>query len=99
MKTAIKSLVALTLLVTSITVLSSTEQTKLTVKAYHNDNIRILDDNSVLFSGDSFRLSIAALTELYIYVFLIDSNNKIQQLKPINSSSLVSKDQSIFINA
>ena len=89
------SFIAIALLCSSLLATAGSDQINLTVKGHHNDNTRILDNNSVLFSGDSFQLSIEVQSELYIYVFLIDSNNNIQQLKPPNSSSLVSKDQSI----
>ena len=95
MKKISKILIAITLITTSILSIAGSDEFNLTVKGNHNDSTRILDNNSVLFSGDSFQLSVDALVELYIYVFLIDSNNNIQQLKPKNSSSLVSKDQSI----
>ncbi|SVC29865.1 uncharacterized protein METZ01_LOCUS282719, partial [marine metagenome] len=95
MKNISKTLIAIILLTTSIVSIAGSDEVNLTVKGYHNDSTRILDNNSVLFSGDSFQLSVEALEELYIYVFLIDSNNNIQQLKSLNSSSLVSKDQSI----
>ncbi len=95
MKKISKILIAIFLLTTSIVSIAESNEVNLTVKGYHNDSTRILDNNSVLFSGDSFQLSVEALEELYIYVFLIDSNNNIQQLKSLNSSSLVSKDQSI----
>ena len=89
------SFIAIALLCSSLLATAGSDQINLTVKGHHNDNTRILDNNSVLFSGDSFQLSVEVQAELYIYAFLIDSNNNIQQLKPPNSSSLVSKDQSI----
>ena len=95
MKKISQTLLAIILLTTSIVSIAGPDVVNLTVKGYHNDSTRILDNNSVLFSGDSFQLSIEVLAELYIYVFLIDSNNNIQQLKSLNSSALVGKDQSI----
>ena len=95
MKNISKTLVAIILLTTSIVNIAGADEVNLTVKGNHNDSTRILDNNSVLFSGDSFQISVEVLEELYIYVFLIDSNNNLQQLKPNNSSSLVGKDQSI----
>jgi len=89
------SFIAIALLCSSLLATAGSDQINLTVKGHHNDNTRILDNNSVLFSGDSFQLSVEVQAELYIYAFLIDSNNNIQQLKPPNSSSLVRKDQSI----
>jgi S1-C subfamily serine protease len=89
------SFIATALLCSSLLATTGSDQINLTVKGHHNDNTRILDNNSVLFSGDSFQLSVEVQAELYIYAFLIDSNNNIQQLKPPNSSSLVRKDQSI----
>ena len=87
MKKISKILIAIVLLTTSIVSIAGSDEVNLTVKGFHNNNIRILDNNSVLFSGDSFQLSVEALAELYIYVFLIDSNNNIQQLKPPNSKA------------
>ena len=95
MKNISQILLAIILLTTSIVSIAGSDEVNLTVKGYHNDSTRILDNNSVLFSGDSFQLSVETLEELYIYVFLIDSNNNLQQLKSLNSSSLVGKDQSI----
>ena len=89
------SFIVIALLFSSLLATAGSDQINLTVKGHHNDNTRILDNNSVLFSGDSFQISVEVQAELYIYAFLIDSNNNIQQLKPPNSSSLVSKDQSI----
>ena len=97
MKNISQILLAIILLTTSIVSVAGSNEVNLTVKGFHNNNIRILDNNSVLFSGDSFQLSVEVQAELYIYVFLIDSNNNIQQLKPPNSSSLVRKDQSIYL--
>jgi S1-C subfamily serine protease len=95
MKILAKSLVIITLLASSLSSYASTDDINLIVSGYHNDNTRILDNNSVLFSGDAFQLEVEALSELYIYVFLIDSNNNTQQLESQNSSSLVNKDQFI----
>ena len=89
------SFIAIALLCSSLLATAGSDQINLTVKGHHNDNTRILDNNSVLFSGDSFQLSVEVQAELYIYAFLIDSNNNTQQLKSQNSRSLVSKDQSI----
>jgi S1-C subfamily serine protease len=95
MNVSIKSYIAFAFLAVSISSYALNEDIKLTVKGYHNEHTRILDNNSVLFSGDSFRLKVEALSNLYIYVFLIDSNNNVQQLQSQNSNSFISKDQSI----
>ena len=95
MKKISQTFLAIILLATSIISIAGSDEVNLTVKGYHNDSTRILDNNSVLFSGDSFQLSVEVQAELYIYAFLIDSNNNTQQLKSQNSRSLVSKDQSI----
>ena len=95
MKILIKSLVIITFLASSLNSYASNDDINLVVSGYHNNNTRILDNNSVLFSGDAFQLEVEALSELYIYAFLIDSNNNTQQLESQNSSSLVNKDQFI----
>ena len=95
MNVSIKSYIAFAFLAVSISSYALNEDIKLTVKGYHNEHTRILDNNSVLFSGDSFRLKVEALSDLYIYAFLIDSNNNVQQLQSQNSNSFITKDQSI----
>ena len=58
MKNFSKILIAIILLTTSIVTVAGSDEVNLTVKGFHNYNIRILDNNSVLFSGDSFQLSV-----------------------------------------
>ena len=96
MKKISKILLSIALLSTSIHAADDPYQLKLTVKAHHNDTIRILDDNSVLFSKDAFQFTIQTSSPMYIYVFLIDSNNNIQLLEPPNTSAFVPKDGSIL---
>jgi len=96
MKKISKILLSIALLSTSIHAADDPYQLKLTVKAHHNNTIRILDDNSVLFSKDAFQFNIQTSSPMYIYVFLIDSNNNIQLLDPPNTSAFVPKDGSIL---
>ena len=95
MKILIKSVLAVAILSLSGLILAANSQIKLTVKAYHNENVRILDNNSVLFSGDSFQLSVEALDTIHIYAFLIDSGNNLQLLNSPSLSSLVTQNQLI----
>jgi S1-C subfamily serine protease len=66
----------------------------LTVKGYHNDNERSLETNSVLFSGDSFQISVEAKDSLYIYAFVIDSSNNVILLNR-NNSTLLNQNQTV----
>lgn len=95
MKTLIKSLLVLSILSFSGLILASNSQINLTVKAYHNGNERILDNNSILFTGDSFQLSVEALDTIHIYAFLIDSGNNLQLLNSPSLPSLVTQNQLI----
>ena len=95
MKILIKSVLAVAILSLSGLILAANSQIKLTVKAYHNENVRILDNNSVLFTGDSFQLSVEALDTIHIYAFLIDSSNNLQLLNSPNLPSLVTQNQLI----
>ena len=81
MKNIIQSILALIILSLSSGVLADNNQIKLTVKGYHNDGERILDNNSILFTGDSFQLSVEALDTIHIYAYLLDSGNNLQLLK------------------
>ncbi|MDB9865102.1 trypsin-like peptidase domain-containing protein [Candidatus Thioglobus sp.] len=95
MKALIKSLLVLSILSFSGLILASNSLINLTVKGYHNSNERILDSNSVLFTGDSFQLSVEALDTIHIYAFLIDSSNNLQLLNSPNLPSLVTQNQLI----
>jgi len=95
MKPFIKSLLVLTIISFSGLILAANSQINLTVKGYHNSNERILDNNSVLFTGDSFQLSVEALDTIHIYAFLIDSSNNLQLLNSPNLPSLVTQNQLI----
>jgi len=75
--------------------LADNNQIKLTVKGYHNDGERILDNNSTLFTGDSFQLSVEALDTIHIYAYLLDSGNNLQLLNSPNLPSLVTQNQHI----
>lgn len=46
-------------------------QVEITIKGKHNDKERIVDNNSALFSGDSFRLEIEIDSNQYVYSFLL----------------------------
>lgn len=89
-----KSIVRSILLFTTISLcggaLASNSQINLKVKGYHNENERMLESNSILFSGDSFQLSVEALDSLHIYAFLIDSSGNVMLLN--DDTSLVSKN-------
>ena len=95
MKALIKSLLVLSILSFSGLILASNSQINLTVKGYHNGNERILDNNSILFTGDSFQLSVEALDTIHIYAFLIDSGNNLQLLNSPSLPSLVTQNQLI----
>ena len=95
MKRLIKSLLVLTIISFSGLLLAANSQINLTVKGYHNNNERVLDNNSVLFTGDSFQLSVEALDTIHIYAFLIDSSNNLQLLNSPSLPSLVTQNQLI----
>jgi len=95
MKPFIKSLIVLTIISFSGLTFAANSQISLTVKGYHNNNERILDNNSVLFTGDSFQLSVEALDTIHIYAFLLDSGNNLQLLNSPNRPSLVTQNQLI----
>ena len=92
-----KSIVRSILLFTTISLcggaLASNSQIDLKVKGYHNENERMLESNSILFSGDSFQLSVEALDSLHIYAFLIDSSGNVMLLN--DDTSLVSKNNTV----
>ena len=93
-----KSIVRSILLFTTISlyggVLASNSQIDLKVKGYHNENERVLESNSILFSGDSFQLSVEALDSLHIYAFLIDSTDNVMLLN--DNASLVNKNNTVY---
>ena len=95
MKKIIQSILALIILSLSSGVLADNNQIKLTVKGYHNNGERILDNNSILFTGDSFQLSVEALDTIHIYAYLLDSGNNLQLLNSPNLPSLVTQNQHI----
>ncbi len=68
--------------VITITSVSHTaqEQIDLTVNGLHNGNLRIVEDNSALFSGDSFQLEIKVNSAQHIYSFLLNSSNELTVL-------------------
>jgi len=95
MRQLTKSFLVLIIISFSGLILAANSQINLTVKGYHNSNERILDNNSVLFTGDSFQLSVEALDTIHIYAFLIDSSNNLQLLNSPNLPSLVTQNQLI----
>ena len=95
MRQLTKSFLVLIIISFSGLILAANSQINLTVKGYHNSNERILDSNSVLFTGDSFQLSVEALDTIHIYAFLIDSSNNLQLLNSPNLPSLVTQNQLI----
>ena len=52
MKSIIKTVLAITIISLSSNLFAASSQIKLTIKALHNKNVRILEENSILFSGD-----------------------------------------------
>ena len=48
---------------------------EMNVSAIHNNDIRSLTDNSVLYTGDHFKLTISADSDMHVSIFNIDSNN------------------------
>jgi S1-C subfamily serine protease len=95
MRQLTKSFLVLIIISFSGLILAANSQINLTVKGYHNSNERILDNNSVLFTGDSFQLSVEALDTIHIYAFLIDSSNNLQLLNSPDLPSLVTQNQLI----
>ena len=95
MKSIIKTVLAITIISLSSNLFAASSQIKLTVKALHNSNERILEENSILFSGDSFQINVEAKSLLYVYAFLLDSSNNLQLLNSPNSSSLISQNQTV----
>ena len=93
-----KSIVRSILLFTTISLcggaFATNSQIDLKVKGYHNENERMLESNSILFSGDSFQLSVEALNSLHIYAFLIDSSDNVMLLN--DDASLVSKNTTVY---
>ena len=95
MKSIIKTVLAITIISLSSNLFAASSQIKLTIKALHNSNERILEENSILFSGDSFQINVEAKSLLYVYAFLLDSSNNLQLLNSPNSSSLISQNQTV----
>jgi len=56
------------------------DQVEITVNGLHNDKARIVENNSVLFSGDSFQLEIKVDSNQYVYSFLLDSSGVVTKL-------------------
>ena len=95
MKSIIKTVLAITIISLSSNLFAANNQIKLTVKALHNNNVRILEENSILFSGDSFQINVEAKFLLYVYAFLLDSSNNLQLLNSPNSASLINQNQTV----
>jgi len=95
MKSMIKTFLAITIISLSSNLFAANNQIKLTVKALHNSNERILEENSILFSGDSFKLEVKAKASVYVYAFLLDSSNDLQQLDKSKTSKLLSPGETI----
>jgi len=75
-----------------ITIQVSANQLKLDVSAIHNDAVRILLDNSVLYTGDQFKLTISADSDMHVSIFNIDSNNETYLINTANQ--LIAKNKS-----
>jgi len=75
-----------------ITLQVSANQLKLDVSAIHNDAVRILLDSSVLYTGDQFKLTISASSDMYVSIFNIDSNNETYLINTANQ--LIVKNKS-----
>jgi S1-C subfamily serine protease len=71
---------------------SAQEDIKLTINGLHNGNLRVVEDGSVLFSGDSFQLELKVNSAQYLYSFLIDSTGAVTTLdsgfKPESSPTI-----------
>jgi len=91
-----KSLTAFIFLIASTNLLAVNNHINLTVKGYHSNNERLLENNSILFSGDSFQIEVESKSAIYIYAFLLDSNLNLQQLGGSNSELMVNQGE--FIN-
>jgi len=59
---------------------SAQEDVDLVINGLHNGSTRMIEDNSVLFSGDSFQLEININSDQYLYSFLLDSTGVITTL-------------------
>lgn len=95
MKSIVNSVLLFSLISLSGGSYASSSQIDLKVKGYHNENERVLESNSILFSGDSFQLSVEALDSVYIYAFLIDSSDNVMLLND-DDASFVSKTQTVY---
>ena len=76
-----------------ITLQVSANQLKLDVSAIHNDAVRILLDGSVLYTGDQFKLTVSADSNMHVSIFNIDSNNETYLIN--SSNQLIEKNKSI----
>ena len=95
MKSIVRSILLFSIISLCGGTYASSSQIDLKVKGYHNENERTLESNSILFSGDSFQLSVEALDSVYVYAFLIDSTDNVILLND-NDSSFISKTQTVY---
>ena len=72
-------LFAIMLLASSLTY-AEQEQLEIKVNSLHNENIKAINNNSILFSGDSFQLNILVNKSLHVYSFLLNSSNELDNL-------------------
>ena len=76
-----------------VTMQASANQLKLDVSAIHNDAVRILSNGSVLYTGDQFKLTVSADSNMHVSIFNIDSNNETYLIN--SSNQLIQKNKSI----
>ncbi len=74
----------LLLLLWSTFVSASQGSLELVVSGLHEGNSRIISNGDVLFSGDSFHVEVSSSSDQNIYVFLIDSSEKLTFLNNTN---------------
>ena len=88
----LKKLFFIIVLVFSSMSYSAQEDIELTVNGLHNGNLRVVEDGSVLFSGDSFQLELKVNFAQYLYSFLFDSTGTVTTLdsgfKPASNSTI-----------
>jgi V8-like Glu-specific endopeptidase len=76
----LKRLFFIIVLIVSSVSYSAQEDVSLAVNGLHNGNLRVVEDNSVLFSGDSFQLELKVNSAQYLYSFLLDSTGEVTTL-------------------
>jgi len=93
MKSSFYRLSVALLLIISGTPHASVDRLEISVSAIHGDVIRSLSDNSVLYTGDKFKLTVSVSSEMYVSIFNIDSNNEASLINSANQP--LSKNKSV----